>query len=499
MILIGVAAFIVLQTAIGLYVARKVGGSSTNFIVAGRGLILPLAAATLMAQAVDTNATLGNTDLTAEFGFWAGASLPIGLALCLLITGLFFAKPLNRMGLMTLPDFFRRKYGRSVEVLASLIMILSFSILLAGNLVAGGYLFQTFLGTSYALGVLLLALILLVYTLPGGLFADVYTSVLQIGAAFLAAVALLVYIGANYGISIPAGMGPFAFEQLTDPAAGAYINWATLIALGLGDIVAIDFMQRVFAARNPQTAQRACFAGCVGTLAIGVPFAMVALSAGSILEGLGVEPGGDPILYTLLQEATPPILVVLVLAGIVAASLSTGDGAILGVSAVSTRNVMGIREEEYVGSRDKLLLATRVMMVPITLLGIFFALRVPETGILLTLAFDVVLAGLFAPFALGLFWSKANTPAALAAIVLGSGTRLAFFVLTPTVYGAENTLIYLPNDLIPATFDGLPTLISPLVGLGAFVILALSTQDTYAPSVLDRHSRPVPELARAEG
>ena len=86
MILFGVAAFIVLQTAIGLYVARKVGGSS-NFIVAGRGLILPLAAATLMAQAVDTNATLGNTDLTAQFGFWAGASLPIGLALCLLLTG----------------------------------------------------------------------------------------------------------------------------------------------------------------------------------------------------------------------------------------------------------------------------------------------------------------------------------------------------------------------------------------------------------------------------
>ena len=495
MILIGVAIFIVLQTAIGLYVARKVGGSSTNFIVAGRGLILPLAAATLMAQAVDTNATLGNTDLTAQFGFWSGASLPIGLALCLLLTGLFFAKPMNRMGLMTLPDFYRRKYGRSVEVIASLIMILSFSILLAGNLVAGGYLFQTFLGTSYAMGVLLLSLILLVYTLPGGLFSDVYTSVLQIGTAFLAAVALLVYVGASYGITIPAGMGPFALEQLANPEAGAYINWATLAALGLGDIVAIDFMQRVFAARNPETARRACFAGCIGTLAVGVPFAIVALSAGSVLEGLGVKPGGDPILYTLLQEATPPLLIVLVLSGIVAASLSTGDGAILGVSAVSTRNVLGIREEEHAGSRDRLLLATRLAMIPITLLGIFFALRVPQTGILLTLAFDVVLAGLFAPFVLGLFWSKANTPAALAAIILGSGTRLILFVLSPTVYGVENTLLYLPNDMIPATFDGLPTLISPLVGLSAFALLAFSTQDTYAPARLDHPGSP--EVAEA--
>ena len=497
MILFGVAAFIVLQTAIGLYVARKVGGSSSNFIVAGRGLVLPLAAATLMAQAVDTNATLGNTDLTAQFGFWAGASLPIGLALCLLLTGLFFARPMNRMGLMTLPDFYRRKYGRAVEILAALIMILSFSILLAGNLVAGGYLFQTFLGTSYVVGVVLLTLILLVYTLPGGLFSDVYTSVLQIGTAFLAVVALLVYIGANYGITIPPGMGPFALEQLANPEAGAYINWATLAALGLGDIVAIDFMQRVFAARNPETARRACFAGCIGTLAVGLPFAIVALSAGSILESLGVKPGGDPILYTLLEEATPPLLVVLVLSGIVAASLSTGDGAVLGVSAVSTRNVLGIREEEHVGSQDKLLLMTRLMMIPIALLGIFFALRVPQTGILLTLAFDVALAGLLAPLVLGLFWSKANTPAALAAIILGSGTRLALFVLSPTIYGVENTLMYLPNDLIGASFDGLPTLISPLVGLTVFVVLAFSTQDTYAPTALDRDGRPA--LGVAEG
>lgn len=231
MILLGVAAFVILQTAVGLYVARRIAGSSKNFIVAGRGLILPLAACTLMAQAVDTNATLGNTDLTSQFGFWAGASLPIGLAICLVVTGLFFAKPMNRMGLMTLPDFFRRKYGRSVEVMASAIMILSFSILLAGNLVAGGYLFQTFLGTSYAIGVLLLALILIVYTLPGGLLSDVYTSIIQIAAAFIAAIALLTWIGVNFGINIPTGMGPLALDQLTVPANGAYINWATLAAL----------------------------------------------------------------------------------------------------------------------------------------------------------------------------------------------------------------------------------------------------------------------------
>ncbi|NEO27286.1 MAG: sodium:solute symporter, partial [Kamptonema sp. SIO4C4] len=153
----GIIAFLFATMAIGMWAARQIKGDSENYLVAGRGLILPIAAATLMAQSVDSNATLGNTDLTAEFGFWAGASLPLGLALCLFLTGLFFAKPMNRMGLMTLPDFYRVKYSRLTEFISSIIMVLSFAFLLAGNLVAGGYLFQNFLGTSYTAGIMLIA------------------------------------------------------------------------------------------------------------------------------------------------------------------------------------------------------------------------------------------------------------------------------------------------------------------------------------------------------
>lgn len=338
MVVAGVAVFIAIQMTIGLFVAKAVRGSSTRFIVVGRGLILPLAATALMAQAVDSNATLGNTDLSSQFGFWAGASLPIGLAICLFLTGLFFAKPLNSMGLLTLPDFYRRKYGRAVELVASPIMVLSFTILLAGNLVAGGYLFETFRGTSFTIGVLLIALAMLLYTLPGGLLSVVYTDLLQVSLAVIGSIAVLVFIAVNYGISIPKGMCPFDFGQLTSPASGAYINWATLIALGLGDIVALDFMERVFAARSPGTARRACFVGAIGTLVIGIPFSLVALSAGSIFKQLGVKPGGDAILYTLLQNTAPAILIIIVLSTIVAASLSTGTGAVLAMSCLCAQH-----------------------------------------------------------------------------------------------------------------------------------------------------------------
>lgn len=493
----GIILFLLLMLGVGVYTSKKIKGDSVNYIVAGRGLLLPLAAATLMAQSVDANATLGNTDLAAEFGFWAGASLPLGLALCLFLTGLFFAKPLNRMGLITLPDFYRLKYGRVTELIASIIMVLSFSFLLAGNLVAGGYLFQTFLGTSYATGVVLIALIAFTYTVAGGLFAVAYTDVLQVLVAFIGSVALIWYVGSTFGITIPEAMGPFAFEQLTDPGSGAVINWATLLALGLGDIVAIDFMERVFAADSPQTAQRACFAGSLGTVVIGVPFSLVALSSGSILEQAGVTADG-PILYAMLQNVVPPLLALLVLGAIVAASLSTADGAILGTSSVLAQNVFRVRSHSPSTTRgDKLLWITRFMAIPITLLGIVFALRVPQTGILLLLAFDLGFAGLLVPLAGGLFWSKSTRSGALACIVVGSLTRLMLFVLMPTTFGIDNTLLYLPNSIFTADFDGYPTLISPVLGCITFIVVSLLTQGGDHPQpilVEERELEPVEPL-----
>ncbi len=486
----GIIVFLLGTLGIGVWASKQIKGDSVNFLVAGRGLVLPLAAATLMAQSVDSNATLGNTDLSAEFGFWAGASLPVGLALCLFLTGLFYAKPLNRMGLITLPDFYRVKYGRTTEVVAAVIMVISFSFLLAGNLVAGGYLFQTFLGLSYFGGVTLIATLVLVYTVCGGLFAVAYTDAIQVAIAFLGSLVLLGFIAMNFGLEIPAGVGPFDFEQLTAPESGAVVNWATILALGLGDIVAIDFMARIFAADSPETARRACFIGCAGTLIIGIPFSIIALSANRILEQAGITPDG-PVLFALLGSVIPPFIGLLVIMAIMSASLSTADGAILGTSSVIAHNVIGIRHghdepNAHASGGDQLLKITRLMAVVITIIGVFFAIRIPQTGVLLLLAFDLGFAGLVVPLTGGLFWRKATRQGALSCIIIGSLTRLTMFALMPVMFGVENTLLYIPNGLFADTFDGFPTLISPVVGLIVFMTVSIRT---YVPVPVEMYER----------
>ena len=469
MILLGVGVSIVVVTLIGLYVARRVGGDSTNFLVGGRNLALPLVGAALMGQAVDTNATLGNTDLSSAFGFWAGAALPLGLGLCLLITGLFFAKPMNRMGLTTLPDYYRLRFGRPVEIMASILMMIAFAILVAGNLVAGGFLFEYFVGFPYWVGVVLIAGIVLLYTGAGGMLADAYTAIVQMSLILVAAIATLIWVTVAYGLTIPEGMGPFDLGQLSDPAQGAAINWATLIALGIGDIVAIDFMQRIFSARSPEIARRACFVGAAGAAAIGIPFALVALASTAIVPA----DADGPVLFVLLNDFAPIGLTVLVLAGIVGASMSTANGAILGTAAVAVRNVGNVKRVHIEGKPDPLLKATRWAMIPVAAVSVLFALKVPQTGILLTLAFDLLLACLIVPFILGMYWRRGTALAAGAAIVVGLVVRMGLFVMTPTMYGVDNTILYLPNGVFDASFDGYPTFLAFLASLVAYVVVAL--------------------------
>ena len=109
----------------------------------------------------------------------------------------------------------------------------------------------------------------------------------------------------------------------------------------------------------------------------------------------------------------------------------------------------------------RLLLLSRIMCVPVVIIAIWIAHVKPEPGILLALAFDVVLAGCFFPLLLGIHWNKTNTPGALASIILCSILRLILYFA------------------IPEELAGLDTLIPPVVSLALVVGVSLATQKTH--------------------
>ena len=95
------------------------------------------------------------------------------------------------------PHMSRQRYGQVPEKVASVIMIFAFTILLAGNMVACGFLLERFAGIPYAFGVIIAVLLVLAYTVGGGLFSDAYTAAIQTTITVVATIAMLIWAVAS--------------------------------------------------------------------------------------------------------------------------------------------------------------------------------------------------------------------------------------------------------------------------------------------------------------
>ncbi|HEY7111242.1 MAG TPA: sodium:solute symporter family protein [Nitrososphaeraceae archaeon] len=472
---IGVIAFLALSLVVGTLTSRLVRKSSKRYMVAGKSLPLFFVGTMLAAQSIDGNSSLGNVSLVYQFGFWAGAAIPIGLAVCLILTGVFYARRLNKMSLLTLPDFYYRRFGAGPEGISGIIMMISFIVLVAGNFAACGFILSAVLHIDFIWAMLIAAIIILVYTFAGGLFSSAYTDIFQIYlaiGAFWAAFLFfaLGYAGVDFGTIL--GSVPPSYidlSGLTDMSNGALINWAGILALGLGDIVALDFMERVFAAKDGKTAQRGAFMGAGLTIATIVPTSMMGIVALYLLPSLA-----DPFTAypTLALNHMPFAIGVALLMGVLGASMSTANGGLLAISSVISRNIIQrdiLRKWlKRPGMDDsKLLKTTRIFTIPMMVAAFALAYFLPQPGVYLILAFDIVFAGAWAPLTLGLFWKKANAPAALVSLIVGSALRLLMFFI------------------IPPELAGLDTIIPPIVAFALFVIVALATQKKH-PGI-ERH------------
>jgi Na+/proline symporter len=250
--------------------------------------------------------------------------------------------------------------------------------------------------------------------------------------------------------------------------------------LGLGDVIALDFMERIFAARTGRIASRSCYWGAAFTIIVGIAASFMGMMALTLIPG-GIE---DPrtVLPTLAIRGVPFVFGLFIMGGIIGAGLSTADGGILGISTVFGRNIVQRNlilrpwarkgatsthakdtEEQKKLSDRRLLVISRLMAIPAVGAAIWLAYVKPEPGILLVLAFDVVFAGCLVPLTLGLFWKKANRYGALAAVIIGSVLRLILYFT------------------IPLELAGLDTLIPPVVSLIVMVPVSLATQKVDPP------------------
>src|SRR6185503_864340 len=175
-----VALYLLVSVCIGLYAATKVK-SSADYVVAGRHLPLAFIVATVFATWFGSETVLGIPAKFLNEGFKGVVADPFGSSMCLVLVGLFFARPLYRMGLLTIGDYYRARYNRHVEVVASVCIVISYLGWVSAQITALGLVFSVL--TNGAVqpwqGMVLGVAIVLVWTLTGGMFSVAFTDLFQ--------------------------------------------------------------------------------------------------------------------------------------------------------------------------------------------------------------------------------------------------------------------------------------------------------------------------------
>src|SRR6185503_1505809 len=254
-----VTLYLIVSIAIGLYAATKVK-SSTDFVVAGRHLPLPFIVATVFATWFGSETVLGIPAKFLNEGLRGVVADPFGSSMCLILVGLFFARPLYRMGLLTIGDYYRKRYNRPIELAASICIVISYLGWVSAQVTALGLVFS--IRTNGAIhpwqGMILGVAIVLVWTLSGGMLSVAFTDLFQMTVIMLGMVYIAFVISGMAGgpavvLDHAARAGKFEFLPKLEPRemVGFVAAWATM---ALGSIPQQDVFQRVAAARDERTA-----------------------------------------------------------------------------------------------------------------------------------------------------------------------------------------------------------------------------------------------------
>ena len=432
-----------LGTVIVLYVAGMYGlafavrgriHSTEDFLVAGRRLPLPLASATLLATWFGAGTILAVADEVRREGFRPAALDPIGAGFCLILAGLFFAKPLWKMSLLTLSDFFRQRFGPTAEILSACIMVPTYFGWVAAQLVALAGLLELFFGIDPTVGILLVAVVAMGYTLLGGMWSVTLTDAFQIALVLAGVVVLAVTVLGRLGDgSIYLGLlrikeetpSPMLVVIPTD-SFRSFVGWIALFCVGaLGNIPGQDLMQRIFAAKSAAVAQWASIIAGVAYLTFGLIPVLLGLAARLLVP----ESVAGAILPTLASLfLSPPILIIFTVA-LISAVLSTIDSAILSPASVLSQNIF----QRFNRDRIESLTLNRIAIVLVTAGSVGFAFQGESAYTLLEDAYELPLVALFIPLALGL---KTKSPRAkssrerpaVAAMLVGSILWLVHYV-----------------------------------------------------------------------
>jgi Na+/proline symporter len=358
-VLIGVGLYVSVMLAVGVFVSGK-SGTMSDFAVGGRNMSLAVCSISIAATWFGSGPMMGSAAAA-----YAGNTLevlrdPVVSGVSLLIAGFFFARTYRRSGRMTPIEFHETRIGNLAGVISSFVNLIGGSIWLGAVLFAFGVVFETLTGQPAAIGILFGTVVIVVYTMFGGLRAVAATDVLQMG---------------------------FAYFQVWFSSG--------LVAIGV-----ISVVQRAMAARTEQVAQNAFYIAGVGYLAFGMIPVMLGYIATATMPGVA-----DPnaIIPLLAVEHLHPVVVAIFVGAVISAIMSTSDSILLGCGTVISVNLLPRIMKD---PSDKIRLRVARWSVPvIAIISLYTAFNTSTVISAIAISISLGFAGMSAPFMLALWWA----------------------------------------------------------------------------------------------
>ena len=438
MLLTLVFVYLLITIAIGLWAGRRVK-TTADFAVAGRHLPLVMIVTTTFATWFGSETVLGIPAKFVQGGLGGVIEDPFGAGSCLILVGLFFAAKLYKMSLLTISDYYRERYGKSVEIICSLIIILSYLGWVSAQVTALGLVFNLLSdgAISVALGMVIGTASILAYTLFGGMWSVAVTDFIQmiilvVGLTVIAVFAADLAGGADKVIALAVSKDLFKFLPEPSFTEIAFFIGAA-ITIMFGSIPQQDVFQRVMSANSVQAATKGPVIGGLAYIAFAfVPMFLVTSALIIMPEQAATLIKEDPqkVLPTLVLEKMPFVMQVLFFGALLSALKSTASATLLAPSVTFVENIW----RQFVprsGDRRELL-TMRIAVLVFAIFVCIYAIASQGTPIydMVSGAYQVTLVGAFIPLVFGLYWKRATTQGALVSIVLGILTWLAF-VATP--------------------------------------------------------------------
>jgi SSS family solute:Na+ symporter len=444
-----VGAYLLGSVAIGFYANRFVANMA-DYVVAGRALRSRLAIATMVGSELG----LVTVMYSAQKGFTGGfAAFHIGLVagVVTLIVGLtgFIVVPLRQMGVMTIPEFYEKRFGRGVRVLGGAILALA-GILNMGLFLKAGSVFVTGLTgmtspTELKLVMTVLLGLVLLYTILGGMLSVVITDYIQFVVLSFGMLAACAFAVRELGwqpivTTVESLKGQAGFDPFHGEGFGlTYVVWMIFTAGLVSCAIWQTAVMRACAADSTRTVRRLYVWSSIGfTIRFLIPnflglCALVYVSQHSALRGVFLPEGGEaPAEVTLaamplfLSQILPIGLIGLIGAGMLAAFMSTHDSYLLCWASVLTQDVVAPLSGERLSTRARIWL-TRTLIAVIGIFLLVWSLWYPlgqDLWDYMAVTGAVYFTGAFALLLFGIYWRRASTTGAYLALVAGFSALL---------------------------------------------------------------------------